>query len=126
MLAFISQILMMLSLAALLYLIAKTLPRIDENPPKTLSLKEHWVTRRIEDIDQKIKITLEKLLRRIEVVLLKWENKVSKKVHKLKEESAKTASDILKVEKPACAGRSEEKEGPLSKSKTIEENSPKR
>ena len=112
MLTFVSQILMMVSLAAILYLIAKTLPRIDENPPRTLSLKEHWVTRRIEQIDKKIKITSEKLLRRVEVLLLKWENKVSKKVDKLKEESAKTASDILKVDK------SEEKEGsPLIKDK---------
>lgn len=102
---------MMLGLAAILFLIAKTLPRIDENPPKTLSLKEHWVTRRIEKIDARIKITSEKLLRRIEVVLLKWENKVSKKVHKLKEESAKTASDILKVEKPE---EKEEKKEPPS------------
>ncbi len=115
MLSFVSQILMMLSLAALLYLIAKTLPRIDENPPKTLPLKEHWVTRRIEKIDQRIKITSEKLLRKIEVVLLKWENKVSKKVHKLKEESAKSASDILKVDKSEEKKESSSVEGNNSK-----------
>ena len=98
MLAFISHIAIMLSLAVILYLIAKTLPSIDDKAPKSLSLKKHWATNRIEQIDHKVKVSSEKILRRFGIVLLKWENKVNKKVKHLKEESGKTGSDILQVE----------------------------
>ena len=98
MISFILQILVMLSLGTIIYLIAKTLPRIDDTMPKELAFREHWVTRKIEHIDKKIKTSSEKFLRRLGVVLLKWENKINKKVTRLKEESAKESSDILTID----------------------------
>lgn len=89
---------MMLSLGAVLYLIAKTLPRIDDTPPKEISLEAHWVSRRLEQMDQKIKFTSEKALRRASVVLLNWQNKVNTRMKALKEDPKKDAPDISSLD----------------------------
>ncbi|MDP3725097.1 MAG: hypothetical protein Q8R20_01350 [Nanoarchaeota archaeon] len=113
MIPFILHILIVLSLGTLLYLIAKTIPRIDDTAPKELSFREHWVTRKVERIDKKIKTSSEKFLRRLGLVLMKWENKVNKKVTRLKEEAAKEASDIFVIEEHASKESPTKPEPPL-------------
>lgn len=98
MVAFILQILIMLSLGAMLYVVGKTLPRIDDTVPKELVFTEHWVLQKIERVDKRIKTSSEKFLRRLGVLLLKWENKVNKKVTRLKEEAARGSEPIAIVE----------------------------
>ena len=89
---------MMLSLGTVLYLIAKTLPRIDDTPPKEISLETHWVSRHLEQMDQKIKLTSEKALGKTNAVLLNWQDRVSVKMKSLKEDPKKDAPDITSLD----------------------------
>ncbi|MEK7479058.1 MAG: hypothetical protein AAB634_00775 [Patescibacteria group bacterium] len=124
MLSFILQILIMLSLGTMLYVIAKTLPRIDDTAPKELVFTEHWVLRKIERVDKKIKTSSEKFLRRLGVFLLKWENKVNKKVTRLREESAKeTTKEVRGVPAFEKEGTPETLEPPKRRRKNREEKS---
>jgi len=101
MVSFILQLLIMGSLGVIIYLIAKTIPRIDDTPPKELVFREHWVIQKIERLDKKIKASSEKFLRRLGIILLRWENKINKKVTRLKEETAREAENIAIIEEPA-------------------------
>ncbi|OGG40114.1 hypothetical protein A3A21_01770 [Candidatus Jorgensenbacteria bacterium RIFCSPLOWO2_01_FULL_45_25b] len=92
MIAFITHILMMASLGMLVYLIAQTLPKIDDTAEDGIRLKEHWILGYLEKADQKIKSVSEKVLRKAGVVLMRWENKVNQKVSKLKKETTNGGS----------------------------------
>ncbi len=96
--SFILQLLIMGSLGVMIYLIAQTIPRIDDTPPKDLEFREHWALKKLEHADKKIKTSTEKFLRRLGIILLRWENKINKKVTRLKEESAREAEPIAIVE----------------------------
>ena len=86
MLKFILEILIMLSLGAILYIIARVMPRIDDRELATVTLKTHWIAVYIEKIDRRLKSILEKTLRRSGIVILKLDNWVNKKLGKLKKE----------------------------------------
>lgn len=88
---FILQILMMLGLGAILYLMARALPRIDDsefNPPPH-SASSHRLTVYLEKIDEWVNFFLEKFFRKLRLVILKLDNIVSQKLGKLKKETPK-------------------------------------
>lgn len=81
---------MTVSLAVILYLIAKTLPRVDDKEiSATPIIKDQWITGYLEKIDEWIKIFMEKTLRRAKVLILKLDNIVTKKINHFKKEPAK-------------------------------------
>lgn len=88
MLIFLSQTMMMASLGVILYIFARTLPRIDDTALDGISLKTTWLHKHIEALDEKIKIVSEKWLRRLNVTLLKLHVSVHKKLAKMKKESS--------------------------------------
>lgn len=96
MLQFVFEMLIVLSLSVVLYLFARTLPRVsDELEVKNeLRFKEHWFVSYLEKTDEWLKIILEKLLRRIKVWILKLDNVVSDKLGKFKKESQKDTKQL--------------------------------
>lgn len=72
----------------MLYILARTMPRIDDTVLENMSLESPWLNRRIEELDEKIKIISEKWLRRLNITLLKIYNSTHKKLAKMKKESA--------------------------------------
>ena len=95
MLKFILNNLIMFSLGAILYLVAKTLPKIKDDALNVLSApKPHWTTIYLEKFDEWFKVYLEKFLRRIRVWLLKLDNYVSQKLGGFKKESPKDAKQL--------------------------------
>lgn len=97
---FILEIILMLALGVILYLFARALPRVsdtDVSPQK--ELKIHWLSPLLERIDEKLKAFLERLFRRLKVVILKLDNFVSTKLNKFKKEELKEIG--LPVEEPS-------------------------
>ncbi len=88
---FFLQILMMLSLGAVIYLIARATPRISDEELKTESgvLRENRLMLFLEKIDVRLKIVLEKLLRRTRVWILKLDNFIVRKLRRFKKELPK-------------------------------------
>lgn len=87
MLKFVLNTLIMLSLGAILYLVAKTLPRIDDRSEnKDDTLKAHWLMSYLEKTDAWLKSQLEKILRRSKVWILKLDNYVSERLGKFKKD----------------------------------------
>lgn len=81
---------MTISLAAILYLTAKTLPRIsDQEIAATPIIKDKWIVSYLEKVDEWIKILIEKLLRRLKIYILKLDNIVTKKINRFKKEPIK-------------------------------------
>ena len=80
----------MLALGMILYLVARTLPRIkdgDIDAPKTL--KPHWIMIYFEKADEWLKPQFEKWLRRVKVWILKLDNWVSGKLSSFKKEASR-------------------------------------
>ena len=92
-LKFLSQILMMVGLGTMVYLFARTLPRISDLPPKNVFPEDHPFSRHLEKIDGWLKKTAEKYLRRSGIALLKLENFVNKKIGALKKETENSAPE---------------------------------
>ena len=83
----------MLSLGAILYLVAKTLPRIDDSAENhSKPAKNHWIMIYLEKADEWLKTQLEKILRRLKVWILKLDNYVSGKLKHFKKEIAVSKS----------------------------------
>lgn len=102
--SFILEIVMVVSLGIVLYLFARALPRVDDVfiSPQDAKLKTNPMSVYLEKIDGWLKIFLEKLLRRIKVLLLKLDNIVSEKLNKFKKEQQKEIklpSDEVEKEK---------------------------
>ena len=84
---FVLNILIMASLGAILYLIVRTLPRVDDKDTNIPSLKAHWTMIYLERFDRKFKFYLEKTLRRSGIIVLKLDNMINKKLSKLRKEN---------------------------------------
>ena len=75
---FIFTILLMFALGAVLYLMVRVLPRVEEEPRTEESFLDRWARSRIpEKIDAVFNGFLLKLLRRLKVFALKFDNAVS-------------------------------------------------
>lgn len=79
---FILQLLIMVSLAVLIYLVARTIPRIDENVVLTASKNSFFgklVSKiPLEKLDFMFNNLLEKILRRFKIVVMKLDNILTK------------------------------------------------
>ena len=76
----------MVSLAIIIFLMARALPRISEteiaNIPK--SKNSWWSSFPFEKIDAAVESFLEKILRKIKLILMRTDNTVSKQLNKFK------------------------------------------
>jgi len=90
----------LLSLGAILYIVARTLPRIEENPGEMPIFKEHWMAKYIEKADVWFQSVLEKFLRRLRVWILKFDNYVSAKLNAFrKDEKRESKPTIVETER---------------------------
>lgn len=87
----------MLSLGAIIYFLIRSLPRIDDTILRNRKsfIKSHIIFYYVEKIDIRLKYFSEKTLRRISLVLLKLENKVNKKLSKMRKENLPKESFII-------------------------------
>jgi len=76
----------MVSLGAILYLVARSLPRIEENQDgQKTGILDRWASSEIpERIDAVLNGFVEKLLRKLKVILLKVDNSLAKHIKKVK------------------------------------------
>ena len=88
MIRFIIQTLFFLSLAAILYLMAKAVPRISDEPDNGPADRSH-VMIYIEKLDEILKAFLEKVLRQFRIWLLRLDNFVGQKLNRFKKEAPK-------------------------------------
>ena len=91
MLEFVSEMLMMVSAGAVVYLIARAMPRVSDEEPNAArpSGAPHPFIVYVERVDERILSFAEKLLRRARVVLLKLDNAVTTKLNRFKKEQPK-------------------------------------
>lgn len=88
---FILQLVLVISGGVFLYLVARTLPRLDETdttPPPRHLLPE-WTMHYLERADEEFVALFEKLVRKFRVALLKIDNTLSVKLNKMKKNGAK-------------------------------------
>jgi len=79
----------MLSLGAIIYLAARTLPRINDADGEVRPLRPHWLTAYLEKTDFWVQAHSEKILRRTKVWILKSDNWVSQKLNNFKKTEPK-------------------------------------
>lgn len=80
---FIFTITLMSSLGLVLYLMARALPRIEEEEVKKQGLLEKWMASGIpEKVDNLINSFLEKFLRKAKIYLLKIDNFLAQRLNK--------------------------------------------
>ncbi len=101
MLTFVIEMVMVASLAAVLYIAARVLPRVNE--AEVDSVVPHIVVVRLtgyfERFDEWFAFISEKFLRRVRVILLKLDNVVSKKLSRFKKETG-VPQGIPDISKP--------------------------
>ncbi len=85
---FLLEIVMVVSLGVVLYLLARTLPRVSDTDtsPTPEAPAPHWLMERLEKLDEEIIFVAEKLLRRVRVGLLKLDNTLTRKLKRFKKE----------------------------------------
>ena len=86
--SFILQFVIMASLAAIIYLVARTIPRIDENVvsgrSKRSFLESFFSKLPLEKIDLMFDNLLEKILRKFKIVVMKIDNTLTRKLSDFK------------------------------------------
>lgn len=86
--SFILQFLIMVSLATIIYLIARTIPRIDENvvlgQSKKSFLGNFFSKLPLEKIDLMFNNLLEKILRKFKIIVMKTDNALTRKLSDFK------------------------------------------
>jgi len=89
---YILTLILMLSLGAVLYLVARSLPRVsaEEGKEDKRGLVERWVTSEIpEKADELLNSFLFKLFKRVKLVLLKVDNILGKRIEKVRPANGK-------------------------------------
>lgn len=81
----------LLSLGAIVYVLVRALPRVQEEVSEAEDLKMSRLLVYIEKADGKLKSFTEKLLRRMRIWVLKFENSISRKIKGFSEEKKKNA-----------------------------------
>ncbi len=83
---FILQIFIMVSLGVIIFLVARTLPRISETETaQNPKAKANWLSSfPFEKIDVAVNAFTEKMLRKIKLILMKTDNMVSRQLNKFK------------------------------------------
>jgi hypothetical protein len=78
----------MVALAVILYLMAKALPRISDEPENDRAEKSRAMFY-VEKLDTLLKTFLEKTLRQLRVWILKFDNFIGEKINRFKKETPK-------------------------------------
>lgn len=78
----------MVALAIILYLMAKALPRIGDEPENS-GVEKSRVMFYVEKLDEFLKAFLEKILRQVRVWILKFDNFIGQKLNHFKKEAPK-------------------------------------
>lgn len=83
---FILQLVLAASGGVLLYLVARTLPRLDETDPTPgpRHMLPEWVMHYLERADEKLIALFERIVRTLRVSLMKFDNALGEKMRKLK------------------------------------------
>jgi hypothetical protein len=89
MLKFVLNTLIMLSLGAILYLMARAMPRVHDGDTSGIPLKSHWLNTYLEKFDERLKRLLEKFIHQLRVWILKLDNYFSQKLKSFKKEPPK-------------------------------------
>lgn len=91
MLDFIFQTAMVVGAGAVVYLLARTLPRIGnvEVGPGEEGAVPHWLMERVEKIDEELTFLFEKLIRRVRLALSKLDNVLGDRLKRFKRELPK-------------------------------------
>ncbi len=89
---FLLQIIFFTSLAFIIYLLARTLPRVSEEEAASGSLKENYFDKLIkklplDKIDVAFNLFTGKILRRLKIVILKIDNLLNRLLNKTKSEN---------------------------------------
>lgn len=89
MVQFILANIFMVSLGAVIYVVARTLPRLEpESGPEKKSVFERWLASEVpEKIDSALNGFLVKFLRKLKILLLKVDNSLSGHLQKIKPEA---------------------------------------
>lgn len=97
---FVLEMIMIIALGGALYVVARTLPRIDDTDTTSQNpLAPSWLILYFERIDAWLVSFFEKLLHRLRVMLLRLDNNMLKRIHKIKKEALKEAGPILQEKK---------------------------
>ncbi|MDP3729692.1 MAG: hypothetical protein Q8R26_03030 [bacterium] len=97
---FILQTIVMVSLGVIIYLMARALPRVTDTTPVTPQrdyIGELLKRFPLEKADSLFTNILGKLLRKAKIVILKFDNVLSKHLHSLKEQHS---SDTISKDRP--------------------------
>ncbi|MCL5017586.1 MAG: hypothetical protein M1155_02950 [Patescibacteria group bacterium] len=90
---FILQILIMASLAVVIYLVARTIPRIDDNivlsSPRNSFFDKIISKMPLEKLDLMLNNLLEKMLRKFKILIMKFDNVLTKWLSGFKSDAAK-------------------------------------
>ncbi|MBM3257562.1 MAG: hypothetical protein FJY98_04595 [Candidatus Liptonbacteria bacterium] len=91
MLEFVLANIAMLSVGIVLYLVAHSLPRIGETQTESQGFLERWVASEFpEKLDTAFNSFAGKFLRKLRVIILKFDNAVSESLKKVKSQDAST------------------------------------
>ncbi len=93
---FILDLVIMLSLGTVLFLIARVLPRINDEEYEP-ELKTSLVLVCLEKADVRVKMFTEKFLRRTRVVIMKFDNSLSERLRSFKKDSDKNGGLSLVI-----------------------------
>lgn len=83
---FILQLVLVASAGVLLYLVARTLPRLDETDPTPgpRHMLPEWAMHYLERADEELIAFFERIVRVLRVLLMKFDNTLGEKMRKLR------------------------------------------
>lgn len=117
---FIFDLIIVLCLGTMLYMVARVLPKVNDKTDGNPEFKTPRILIFLEKADEKFKKNREKLLRRIRVVILKFDNYLSGRLSKFKKNGEKNGGLHFDLKKevssyPETKEKEEEKEEDLDK-----------
>ena len=95
--SFVLDMVIVVSLGTILYVIARALPRINDEEQEP-ELEMPWTLVYLEKADNHVKIITEKFLRRTRVVLMKFDNSVDNRLRALRKNSGKNGNLLIELE----------------------------
>lgn len=95
---FILQLVLVVSGGILLYLVARTLPRLDETDPtpSPRHMLPEWAMYYLERADQELIAFFERVVRTLRVFLMKFDNVLGERIHKMRKNGGNGNGNGLK------------------------------
>jgi hypothetical protein len=107
---FIFDLVIVLCIGAMLYLVARVLPRINEEKEEVLGFKTPKMLVYLEKADERFKRSKEKFLRKLRVIVLKLDNYLSNKLSKFKKNGEKNGGLRLDLDKDSSYSENKERD----------------